>query len=107
MQHLDKQIQDVNINALHFDLIGVPISASVLLNEDQKLEQIEHCIVRVPIQPSVQKYGPEQKTWIEHKIHVSTVSVPVYSSGQIKWKLQNRPKHLTTKTTEKDELNKQ
>ena len=53
-QHVYKQIQDVNIGEIHFITIRVPNWTSVPLNEDQKLDQIEHCIVRIPIQPSVQ-----------------------------------------------------
>ena len=33
--------------------------------------------------------------------------VPIYSSGQLKWKLSNRPMHLITKATEKNELDDQ
>ena len=47
-------MQDVNIGELRFGIIRVPIWTSVLLNKDQKLQQVENCIVRVPIQPSLQ-----------------------------------------------------
>ena len=49
LQHLDKQVQDNSIDNLHFKVIFVPIWTSVPLNEDRKLEQNEHCIVRAPI----------------------------------------------------------
>ena len=73
---------DVNIDKLHFEFFRVLIS-SILLDEDENVEQIEHSIVRVPIQPSLQKYAHEWNTWIEHESHVSTVCVPTYLGGQI------------------------
>ena len=49
---------DVNIDKLHFEFFHVLIS-SILLDEDENVEQIEHSIVRVSIQPSLQKYAHE------------------------------------------------
>ena len=86
-------------------MIRVPIWTSAPLNKDQKLEQNEHCIVGVPISPSVQKNGCERNTWIEREVHTPAVCVRIKSRGQAKWKLQNWLMQLRTKSTEKDELN--
>ena len=53
-QHVYKQMQDNKISELHFGIIRAPIGTSVPQNEDQNLEQIGHCIVRVLIQPNPQ-----------------------------------------------------
>ena len=42
-------MQDALIDERPFEKIRVPIRTIVPLNEDRKLEQNEHCIVRVPI----------------------------------------------------------
>ena len=49
-----KQMQQVKIGEIHFVKIRVPKWTIVLLNEDQELKQFEHCIMRIPIQPSVE-----------------------------------------------------
>ena len=41
---------------------------------------------------------------LEHDLRISTVSVPIHSSGQANRKFQNQLKHLTTKATEKEKL---
>ena len=79
-----KQTQEVNIVELHFGIIRVPILKSVWLNEHLKLEKIQHCIVRVAIEASVQLYGHEQNTRSEREFRVPTVCVSIYSDGQIK-----------------------
>ena len=47
-------MQDDNIDDLHFEIFRVPIWTSVSPDEVRKLERNEHCIVRFPIQLSVQ-----------------------------------------------------
>ena len=101
LEHVYKQMQNDNIDKIHFEMFCVPIWTSVPLNEDRKLEQNEHCIVRVPNQPSVHQYGHKQNTRNEHKFHVPTVRVPIHPGGLIELKLQNLPKQLTTKATKK------
>ena len=54
IQHVYKQMQYNSKDELHFETGPVPIWLSVPLNEDRNLYQNEHCIVCVPIQPSVQ-----------------------------------------------------
>ena len=54
LRHVYKQMQDDNIDEVHFAIIRVPIWKNVPPSEDQKLEQIEQCIVGVPIRPSEQ-----------------------------------------------------
>ena len=47
-------MQENNIKELPFEKIHVPRWSNVLINDDLELEQNEHCVVRVPIQPSLQ-----------------------------------------------------
>ena len=49
-----KQMQDHGIDKLNFEIISVPSSTKVPLDENRKLEQNAHYILRVPIQPGVQ-----------------------------------------------------
>ena len=46
-------MQDNGKDELHFEIFRVPNWTSVVLKEARKLEQKEHCMVRVPILPSV------------------------------------------------------
>ena len=54
LQHVYKQMQVDITGELHFGKVRVPDWTSVPLSEDMNLEQFEHCIVLVLIQPSVQ-----------------------------------------------------
>ena len=53
LQHVHKQMQDVLLGEIHFEIVRVQIWTSVLVNDGQNLEQIQYCIVRVQVQPSV------------------------------------------------------
>ena len=63
--------------------------------------------LHVPTQPIVEQNESEKNTPSDIELHVQIGFVPNYSSGQVKWKLDNQSKHLTAKATEKDELKKQ
>ena len=100
-------MQDVITGGVHLRKIRIPNWTYVPLNEDTNLEQFEQCIVRLPIHPSVQQYEHEQNVWFEQEFHLAAECVPIYSGGQMKWKLQYRLEHLTANAMERNEPNRQ
>ena len=98
-------MKDLINGELQFGVRCILNRASIPLNEDKKLKQFEHCSACVPVQSRVQQNSLKQNLSIGHRIQVPTTLVPIFSSGQLKFKLQNRPEYLNSSATERDEFN--